>query len=75
MPEDAEVRLSIYNMLGQEAATLANGTHTAGRYSVVWDARNNSGRQLSSGVYFYRMTATGASGKSYQAMQKMVLMK
>jgi hypothetical protein len=75
VPEDAAVRLSVYNMLGQEVAVLAEGNHTAGRYSVVWEAKDNAGRQLSSGVYFYRMNATGVSGKTYNAMQKMVLMK
>jgi hypothetical protein len=75
VPENADVRLSIYNLLGQEVATLAEGQHSAGRYSVVWDARDNTGKTVSSGVYMYRMTATAASGQSYQALQKMVLMK
>jgi hypothetical protein len=75
VPEQASVRLSIYNLLGQEVMTLADGDHTAGNYSVVWDAKDNSGRNVSSGVYIYRMTATAASGKSYQALQKMILMK
>jgi len=75
VPEQATVRLSIYNMLGQEVSVLADGELMAGHYSVVWEAKDNTGKQLSSGVYFYRMTANGVSGKSYNAMQKMVLMK
>jgi len=75
VPEDAEIRLTVYNMLGQELITLAEGMHTPGRYSVVWDAKDGTGKSVSSGVYFYRINANGVSGKNYQQLQKMVLMK
>jgi hypothetical protein len=75
VPEPSDVRLSIYNMLGQEVATLINGQQAQGRYSVTWNADDNTGRMLSSGVYVCRMSATAASGKSYQNLMKMVLMK
>ena len=64
-----------YNVLGQEVAVLADGDHTAGTYSVVWDAKNNTGMSVSTGVYIYRMTATAVSGRSFQTLRKMVLMK
>ena len=75
VPENAAVRIAIYNLLGQEVATLVDAPHIAGRYSVVWDGRDQSGSSVSSGVYIYRMSATAESGTSYQALQKMVLMK
>jgi hypothetical protein len=56
-------------------AILADGEHTAGTYSFVWDTNNNTGMSVSSGVYFYSVTATAVSGKSFQTFRKMVLMK
>jgi hypothetical protein len=44
------VKLRIYNSLGQEVVTLVDKQHTPGTYSVVWDARN-----VASGTYFYRL--------------------
>lgn len=75
LPEAAEVRLAVYNTLGQEVAVLADGSLGAGWHSVVWDASRSAGAPVSSGVYFYRMTASGISGKTFSSMQKMVLMK
>src|SRR5204862_573609 len=50
LPTDSYVKLSIYNMLGQEISTLVNQRKGAGVYTVSWDASN-----VSSGVYFYRL--------------------
>lgn len=75
IPEDATVRLAVYNTLGQEIAVLADGDHSPGVYSVVWEARGIDGSSASSGVYFYRMVAAGKSGKTYSSLLKMVLLK
>ena len=50
--ENAKVKLSVYNILGQKVATLVNGTKAAGTYEVSWNAS-----KLSSGVYVYRLEA------------------
>ena len=52
LPEQANVTLTIYNMLGQKVATLVNETLAAGAYNHTWDASS-----VSSGVYFYRLKA------------------
>jgi len=52
--KDANIRLSIYNLLGQEVATIVDEQLVAGDHSVIWDASN-----YSSGIYFYRLTAGG----------------
>lgn len=59
------VTLKVYNVLGQEVATLVNEELNPGTYEVPFDARN-----LASGVYTYRLTAG-----SYVAVKKMVLLK
>jgi len=43
--------------LGEEVRTLVNKEQQAGRYDVVWDGNNNFGKQVSSGVYLYRISA------------------
>ncbi|NIA28420.1 MAG: T9SS type A sorting domain-containing protein [Actinobacteria bacterium] len=50
--EAGNVRLTVYNQLGQQIATLVNGMQNAGTYSVTWDAA-----ELPSGMYFYRLEA------------------
>lgn len=72
LPEDAIVTLKVYNMLGQEVATLINREELSyGPEYVSFDASS-----LSSGVYIYRLTAEGLeTGAKTSIMKKMVLMK
>ncbi len=62
---DSWVRLVVYDMLGREVATLANGHYPAGAYTFTFD-----GARLASGVYFYRLTAG-----NYTTTKSMVLEK
>jgi len=49
------VTIRIYNLLGQEVKTLFDGTAFAGVHRVTWDARNEVGSSVPTGVYLYRM--------------------
>jgi photosystem II stability/assembly factor-like uncharacterized protein len=70
LPAASLVSLKIYNILGQEVATLADQeSFDAGTHSVQFDAS-----RLGSGVYFYRVLARG-NGKEYSQVRKMVLLK
>ncbi len=60
-----QVQLKIYDVLGREAATLVNEKQPAGAYQITFDASN-----LSSGIYFYKLTA----GK-FSAIKKFLLLK
>jgi hypothetical protein len=62
--------LVIYNILGQEIRTLVSLEQGPGEYSVVWDGRSESGSEVSSGVYLYRLKR----GEISQS-RKMVLLK
>src|SRR5512140_45386 len=57
VPRASNVSLIIYNILGQQVRTLVDQPHTAGRYTVSWDGRDNLGHVVGSGVYFYRLIA------------------
>ncbi len=47
--------LKVYNVLGQEVRTLVDGVERAGIHKVIWDGRDNRGREVTSGVYLYRL--------------------
>jgi hypothetical protein len=64
------VAIEIYNTKGQRVRTLVNEAKAAGNYNVKWDGRDSNGLQVSSGVYFYKMTA----GK-FTSSRKMILLK
>ena len=59
------VSLSVYNVMGQEVATLHSGNMTAGNHTVTWNASN-----MTSGMYFVR-----AESSNGVAVQKVMLMK
>lgn len=70
LPEAGVVSLKIYNSVGQEVRTLAQGPQDAGFYRVRWDGRDARGRSVASGTYLYQLTAEG-----YRETQRMMLMK
>jgi parallel beta-helix repeat protein len=49
------VRLSIYDLSGRKVRTLVDEHRAAGRHAAVWQGRDDRGRELGSGVYFYRL--------------------
>ena len=65
IPSDSRVVIKIYNLAGQEVATLKEEIIPAGRYSVVWNAKG-----MPSGMYFYKL-----SNGSYSETKKMMLLK
>ena len=75
VPVDADVTLTIYNLLGQVVTTLVNEEVSAGHYSTVWNGADGNGFQVSSGIYFYEMKASGNNGTAYSQMKKMILLK
>ncbi len=64
------VAIDIYNVKGQLVRRLVNEEKAAGNHSVVFDGKDNSGRSVASGIYYYKMQA----GK-YSSTKKMILMK
>ncbi|MBU8920231.1 MAG: VCBS repeat-containing protein, partial [Bacteroidales bacterium] len=68
--ESGMVSLRIYNVTGALVKVLEARHRDRGRYEVGWNGENNRGEQISSGIYFYRLTAPG-----YSRTRKMVLIR
>ena len=72
LPERSHVSIVVYDPAGRQVTTLVSSTLPAGINEVTWDGRNASGDPVSSGVYFYRLTA-GRQG--HVLTRKMILLK
>lgn len=70
LPEAGLVTLKIINTLGQEVRRLVDGRQEAGEYRIMWDGRDAGGDEVSSGLYFCRMTAG-----EFEKMVKIVTIK
>jgi hypothetical protein len=67
---DSKVSLKVFDVLGQEVRTLVNTNLVAGSHNINFDAS-----MLNSGVYFYRIEATGVNGTNFVDVKKMILTK
>jgi hypothetical protein len=72
LPEESNVSLKVYNLLGQIVATLIDGRRQAGYQTIAWNAGS-----LSSGVYFYKLEAVsiGNPGKTCTSVKRMMIVK
>ena len=70
IPERSHTTIAVYNILGQKVATLVDGIKPAGRHSIEWYGKDDSGNPAASGIYLYRIEA----GK-FVGARKMLLLK
>ena len=70
LPAQAQVRLAVYNILGQQVRVLVNVLQGPGNYSVLWDGQDAAGQSVSSGLYLYRLK----SGSDVE-VRKMVFLR
>lgn len=70
LPRGGDVLLTVYDVLGQRVAILVDGPQDAGEHSVVWDGRDDTGKEAASGMYLYRLEAEKSA-----AVRKMALVK
>jgi ligand-binding sensor domain-containing protein len=72
------VTLKVYDLLGREVQVLVNEYKNAGKHLVEFSVENGTGNKLSSGVYFYKLTAgdpSASSGQSFTDVKKMLLLR
>ncbi|MCB2230573.1 T9SS type A sorting domain-containing protein [bacterium] len=70
VPTSQSVRIDVFNVLGQKVITLIDGQVAAGEHTVTWNAVDQSGSQVSSGVYFYRLQTA-----DFSDTRKMMLLR
>ena len=70
VPEAGNVKLEVFNILGQKVNTLVDEYLTAGNHHVLWNGQNSSGDIVASGVYLYRIATPDK-----QEVKKLVLLK
>ncbi|MCB2230185.1 T9SS type A sorting domain-containing protein [bacterium] len=70
LPMAGDVRLDVFNLLGQKVKTLVNTEMLAGEHKVVWDGTTDAGTRVASGVYFYRL-----STDQFTDTKKMLMLK
>ena len=70
LPEEKNVTLVIYDVIGRNIRTLMNVNQTAGYHSIHWDAKNDIGEGVAAGMYIYTIKAG-----DFRATKKMVLLK
>lgn len=71
LPEISNVRLDIFNILGENIVTLIdNKQYQAGVWNVKWDSRNSYGQQVPTGIYLYKISTS-----KFTSVKKMMLMK
>jgi hypothetical protein len=70
LPQQADVKLEIFDMLGRQVRTLVNRSHQAGYYIINWDGRDEQGQMVASGVFFYQLRAG-----SFVQTRKMALVR
>ncbi|MDD8017322.1 MAG: T9SS type A sorting domain-containing protein [Bacteroidota bacterium] len=70
IPKVGEVEVTIYDIQGRQVRELEKSVRGAGNYRIIWDSRDNVGRQVASGAYFYRVQYNGS-----QLVNKLLLLK
>jgi hypothetical protein len=70
LPEDAQVNITIYDMMGRVVKTLVNSSQTAGYKSIRWNATNDRNEPVSAGLYLYTIQAG-----EFRQTKKMILLK
>jgi flagellar hook assembly protein FlgD len=75
LPQSPDVMLAVYDVAGRLVRTLEAGVKSAGNHQVIWDAKDNSGGPVSTGIYVYRLIARGKDGETFSRSMKLILMK
>ena len=70
LKQNSKVSLNVYNIKGQKVKQLISEQLLTGQHSVVWDGKDNNGKSVSSGIYFYKLKTD-----SFEKTKKMILLK
>ena len=79
LPQEARVRLTVFNAIGQPVRQLVNATQAAGTHRVTWDGQDDRGSPVATGIYFYRFAAgplpsSAADGSTQIALNRLTVL-
>jgi len=63
IPEESAVDISVYNIKGQKVKSLVKDSFESGNHSVVWNSKDDTGKSVSSGVYFFKLNLNGVTNQ------------
>ena len=75
MPDQVAVQLAVLDLYGHEVYTASNGPAMKGNYTFTWNGEQRDGQKAAQGIYFIRITATDAQGRSSVENRKVILMR
>ncbi len=75
VPIAASVNITVYDLRGSQIKALLNESRSAGRYSVRWNGRSDSGTEVAGGIYLCAMTAKSMDLPAFSAVTKLVLVR
>ena len=78
LPKASEVEISIFNLQGQKVAALVKCYRQAGIHKIIWNGKDESGRQVASGVYLYQLKIGNHQfnlGSGFLTVRKMLLLR
>ncbi len=76
LPEAGKVTLRIYALTGQLVRELIQASYSSGRHQLVWDAQDEKGTRVASGIYFYRLAVQPENGGApFVQTKKMTVLK
>lgn len=86
IPNDMNISLGVYDVMGRCVKTLVNGRTKGGTYEITWNRKDEQDRKIATGIYFLKFSAhqtdlpkrwqaSGGQAESYQETRKLVLMK
>lgn len=70
LPKSENVKIEVFNLLGQKVTVLVNKKQEAGSHKIIWNGLTSSGKKAASGIYFYRFSAG-----NFTKVKKMALLK
>ncbi|HTY08978.1 MAG TPA: FlgD immunoglobulin-like domain containing protein, partial [Candidatus Edwardsbacteria bacterium] len=76
LPVESNVSLAVYNITGQRVRSLQNGVQPAAYYTATWDGKDDNGKAMPNGVYFYKLKANSVTtAASFESIKRATLIK
>jgi len=75
IPSSSFVSITVYDIIGRKVKILYEGIHSSGDFEISWDGKNLDGKELTTGIYLYRLEATSKNRTVFSDTKKMMLIR